>query len=257
MTEQKNSGIVGLDLDFLYAVTQSQSADDLGASATKFCQSHDFSRWIFGMAGPDKVLTNYPDAWLASYAKNRWHIGHDPVINAMNQRRRAITWDARKSQPFGQPLGAVEKAVVAERWEVGARAGVTAPVYDRPGHSIDFAVVAFSRETPLSDAEQRHHEPSVQLFATYFHSVASIVMLTVRPADGACTCGSFPTRTRLPELGGERKIQLGDRSAADNQHRDGQLPPHERFQKARCARSYACNRARGPSGIDQSAVGGD
>lgn len=177
MTDKKKAEIVGFDLELLYAVTQSQSADDLRGVAAKFCEAHGFSRWIYGLAGPDKVLTNYPAEWLASYTKNRWHRGRDPVVNAMNHRRRSVAWDLRHAQPLGLPLDAVEKSVLAERWEAGVRAGVTAPVYDRPGHPVDYAVVSFSRETPLTETEQRHHEPCVQLFATYFQSVAPTVLL--------------------------------------------------------------------------------
>ena len=174
-------GRVGIDLDLLYAVTQSQSADDLRSVAEKFCAMHQFSRWIYGLAGPDLVLTNYPAHWMASYIQNRYHRGRDPLINAINERRRSVPWDLRKSEPLGQPLDADQKCLMGERWDVGARAGVTAPVYEAPGRpSVDFAVVSFSREEPLTDFEQRHHEPCVQLFATYFQSVAPSILSPVQ-----------------------------------------------------------------------------
>ena len=132
MTEEKDSRIARIDLDLLYAVTRSESEDDLRRVAGKFCDAHEFSRWIYGLAGPDKVLTNYPADWLSTYTRNRWHRGRDPVINAMNHKRRSVAWDLRAAQPLGLPLDAVQKNIIAERWEIGARAGVTAPVYDRP-----------------------------------------------------------------------------------------------------------------------------
>lgn len=176
----KQSEMVGLDLDLLYAVTQSQSTNDLCAAAERFCAAHEFSFWVYGLAGPDKALTNYPPALVAAYAKNCWHRGCDPVVNAVNRRRRSVSWNLRETPLLDQPLSAVQKNVMAERWDVGARAGVSAPVYDRRCHSFDYAVVSFSREASLSEAEQRHHEPRVQLFAAYFQSVAPALLLEPR-----------------------------------------------------------------------------
>lgn len=168
----KNSGINKLDLDTLYAVTQCRHTNDLSAAAHAFCVTHGFSRWIYGLVGPDQVLTNYPETWVASYAKNRWHRGHDPIVNAINERRRSVGWDLRNARSFGPSLSAVQKRILSERWDAGVRSGVTAPVYDRPGAGFEYGVVSFSREAKLMEKEQLLREPRVQLFATYFHSVA-------------------------------------------------------------------------------------
>jgi LuxR family transcriptional regulator, activator of conjugal transfer of Ti plasmids len=176
MKDQINSAIITFDLDLLYAVAQSATTDDLRAAAARFSAKQGFSRWIYGVVGPDKVLTNYPATWLARYAKHRWHRGRDPFLNAIHERRRAVSWDLRQTRPFGRSLDAVQKGMLADRWDAGVCTGVTAPVYDRPAQACEFAVVSFSRETPMSDIERRHQEPHVQLFATYFQSAAATLL---------------------------------------------------------------------------------
>lgn len=177
MADRIKLGVVRIDLDLLYAVTQCQHADELRMIAAKFCSMHEFSRWIYGLIGPDIALTDYPAEWLASYKRNRWHhYGRDPLLNALGQRRRSMSWDLLRPKELGQPLGAVQKGILAERWEYGIRAGVTAPVYDRPGQLLDYAVVSFSCEKPLTKEARYHHEPHVQLFATYFQSVARTIL---------------------------------------------------------------------------------
>lgn len=181
------------DLELLHRVAHSKNAIDLQNVAAAFCDAFEFSRWIYGVAGPDVVLTNYPTDWIAAYVSNRWHRGTDPVIDAITERRRAVHWDTRRSQPLGKPLDPIQKRIFADRWHVGARHGVTAPVFDGASRPFDFGVLSFSRETPLTEIEQRHHEPRVQIFATYFHSVAP-ALLRLRN-DNQGTNGVVPKLT--------------------------------------------------------------
>lgn len=166
------------DLDLLHRVAQSRHVADLKNAATAFCDAFGFTRWIYGVAGPDAVLTNnYPQEWIDAYVRNRLHRGSDPVIDAITERRRAMHWDLRRAQPLGKPLDAIQRAIIADRWQVGVRHGITAPVFNGRSRPFDFGVLSFSRESPLSAIEQRHHEPRVQLFASYFHSVAPALLL--------------------------------------------------------------------------------
>jgi DNA-binding CsgD family transcriptional regulator len=50
-------------------------------------------------------------------------------------------------------------------------------VFDGESRPFDFGVLSFSRDVPLTMIEQQHHEPRVQMFATYFHSVAPPLLL--------------------------------------------------------------------------------
>lgn len=183
---------LAIDLDLLHAVTQSRSAGDLQAVATIFCARHGFARWIYGMAGPDDALTNYPDAWVASYRRNRWHRVHDPLVEVLNERRRAVSWNLRDARPFERPLDKVQRGILGERWEAGMRAGVSAPAYDCVGNRIEYAILSFSRDSVLTDTERRFHEPRVQLFAAYFQSVAPSVLLPATRPQETCTAKLTP-----------------------------------------------------------------
>ncbi len=166
-----------VDLELLHRVVDSENVLGLQNIATAFCDRFGFTRWIYGVAGPDAVLTNYPQEWINAYVSNRWHRGTDPVVDAVTERRRALHWDLRRAQPLGKPLDPLQKKIVADRWHVGARHGVTAPVFDGESRPFDFGVLSFSRTVPLTTIEQQHHGPRVQLFATYFHSVAPALLL--------------------------------------------------------------------------------
>jgi hypothetical protein len=93
MTESKMAEVVGFDLDLTYAVALSQSVDDLRGAAERFCRTYEFSFWIYGLAGPDRVLTNYPTGLVEPYRRNSWHRGCDPIINTVVRRRRSVSWD--------------------------------------------------------------------------------------------------------------------------------------------------------------------
>ena len=182
--------ILGFDLDLLNAVTACATLDDLRAIAERFCGFYGFGIWIYGLAGPDASLTNYPPDVVEGYKQHRWHRGYDPLINAVGRVRRALAWDLHRPQPFDRHMDRVEKSVMGQRWDAGARSGVTAPIFDRSG-AFDFAIVSFSRDRPLTAVEQRHVEPSTQLFAAYFHSVAPSILLPEQ-------CGTIPTPKLTP-----------------------------------------------------------
>lgn len=169
--------MLGFDLDLLNAVITCGSVDDLREVAECFCDLFGFAIWTYGLAGPDVSLTTYPPDVVESYRQKRWHRGYDPLINAVVRVRRALAWDMHRPQPFDRRMNAVERSVMGQRWEVGARSGVTAPLFDGPGGAFDYAIVSFSRDRPLTAVEQRHVEPSTQLFAAYFHSVAPSILL--------------------------------------------------------------------------------
>jgi LuxR family quorum-sensing system transcriptional regulator CciR len=171
--------MVGFDLDLLNAVIACGSVDDLRAAAERFCDFYGFSIWIYGLAGPDIALTNYPPGVVDGYKQQRWHRGCDPLINAVGRVRRALAWDLHRPQPFDKRMDRVERSVMGQRWDVGARSGVTAPIFDRSG-AFDYAIVSFSRDRPLTAVEQRQVEPCTQLFAAYFHSVAPSILLPER-----------------------------------------------------------------------------
>lgn len=171
---------LGFDLDLTYSVAHSQTAADLRAAAERFTNAYDFSYWMYALAGPDKVLTNYPEEFIHAYIENRWHRGCDPLVDAIHRRRRALSWDLR-SMPMMRWTDAQQRRLMDWRWDIGARAGVSAPAYDRRDNAFEYAIVSFSRERSLCDLAKHHHEPRVQLFATYFLSVAQQVFLPSYP----------------------------------------------------------------------------
>ncbi|HMM57270.1 MAG TPA: LuxR C-terminal-related transcriptional regulator [Rudaea sp.] len=168
--------MLGFDLDLLNAVIACGSVDDLRAAAERFCDLYGFSIWIYGLAGPDVALTNYPPGVVERYKQQRWHRGYDPLINAVGRVRRALAWDLHRPQPFDKRMDRMERSVMGQRWDVGARSGVTAPIFDRSG-AFDYAIVSFSRDQPMSTIEQRRVEPYTQLFAAYLHSVAPSILM--------------------------------------------------------------------------------
>jgi DNA-binding CsgD family transcriptional regulator len=173
----RDGSAVRLDTELLHAVVRSKTKEELSAAATNFCAAHDLERWVYGMMGPDISLASYPVPWLNYYAKYRCHHGRDPFINTIRARRHAVAWDIDKNPPWKGPLDHVQKTLVDAKWDAGIRSGVTAPVFGQSHHGFDYAVISFSRDTPLTDTETRCLEPWVQLFATYFQSVASSVLL--------------------------------------------------------------------------------
>ena len=174
---------IGFDLDLTYSVAQSENVTDLRAAAERFAKAYDFSYWIYALAGPDKVLTNYPDELVTTYTENRWHQGCDPLLDAIHRHRRALSWDLR-SMPTAHSADTPQRRLMECRWDVGARAGVSAPSYDRRGNAFEYAIVSFSRDRPLCDLAKHHHEPRVQLFATYFLSMAQQVFASTYPQVG-------------------------------------------------------------------------
>ncbi len=78
-------------------------------------------------------------------------------------------------------MDAMQRQLMEFRWRVGARAGVSALAYDRRGNAFDYAIVSFSRNRPLSEVAKRQHEPLVQVYASYFLSVAHDIFLKPRP----------------------------------------------------------------------------
>lgn len=174
--------MLGFDLDLLNAVIACGSADDLRAAAERFCDLYGFSIWIYGLAGPDAALTNYPPGVVDSYRQQRWHRGFDPLINAVGRVRRALAWDMYRPNPFGQRMDPVEKSIMGQRWDAGARSGVTTQVFDRAGRTFDYAIVSFSRDRPMTAIEERQVEPYTQLFAAYLHSVAPSILMPERNA---------------------------------------------------------------------------
>lgn len=177
--------MLGVDLDLLTAVTACGSLDDLCAIAERFCDVYGFAIWVYGLAGPDASLTNYPPQVVEDYKQHRWHRGHDPLVGAVGRARRALAWDLYRPQPFDRRMDRVEKSVMGQRWDVGARSGVTALSFDGAGSAFDYAILSFSRDRPLTAVEQRHVEPHTQLFSAYFHSVAPALLLpkAAKPAD--------------------------------------------------------------------------
>lgn len=181
MTETTKGGS-NLALDLVYAVAQSQDANDLRVAAERFTAENEFSYWIYALAGPDKVLTNYPNQIVGAYAENGWHCGCDPLVDAIHRRQRSLSWDLHSfAAPSGRQMDAPQRRLMECRWDVGARAGVSAPAYGRRGNAFEYAFVCFSRDRPLSEVAKQHHEPRVQLFATYFLSVAQNIFLKSLP----------------------------------------------------------------------------
>jgi len=180
---------LGFDLDLTYSVAHSQTAADLRAAAERFINAYDFTYWMYALAGPDKILSNYPDDLIGAYLENQWHRGCDPLVNALHRRRRALSWDLR-SMPMTRWTDVQQRRLMQWRWDIGARAGVSAPAYDRRDNAFEYAIVSFSRDRPLCDLAKHHHEPRVQLFATYFLSVAPQVF--IQP--------SSPAEITLPSL---------------------------------------------------------
>lgn len=172
MMETKRRKDVRLDLDLMHAVAHAVSEEDLRVVAERFCSAHDFSYWIYALAGPDKAITNYPDQLVQTYAENRWHQGSDPLVNAILRRHRALSWDLQSLSASERLMDADQRRLMDWRWEIGARNGVTAAAYDRRGNAFDYAIMSFSRDRPLSETARRQHEPQVQLLATYFLSAA-------------------------------------------------------------------------------------
>ncbi|WP_395641457.1 LuxR C-terminal-related transcriptional regulator [Rudaea sp.] len=171
---------VGLDLELMNAVAQSQNANDLRAAAERFRSGHDFTYWIYALAGPDKALTNYPEQIVSLYLQNRWHCGSDLLIDAIHRRHRALSWELQALMETDRPLDAMQRRLMECRWDVGACFGVSAPAYSRRGNPFEYAIVSFSRKRPLSEIAKRYHEPRVQLFADYFLSVAQTIFLDDR-----------------------------------------------------------------------------
>lgn len=166
------------DFDVLHQLSHSRSIDQLHTIAGQFGESFGFERWIYGIAGPDAVLADkYPRDWIEDYVRNRLHRGSDPILGAVSERRYAVHWDLRRTQPFDKPLTPAQKTILADRWHFGARHGLTAPVFDSERQPFDFAVLSFTRKKALTRAEQEYHAPRIQLFATYFHNVASALVL--------------------------------------------------------------------------------
>ena len=180
MTEAKEAGLSGFALDLLYAIAQSQNTNDLRKVAERFCAAHEFSYWVLGLAGPDKALTNYPAALVKAYVKNRWHCGCDPLVNALHRHRRVLSWDLNSLQSADRPMDSMQRRLMDFRWRVGARVGVSALAYERRGNAVDYAIVSFSRDRPLSEIAKRHLEPLVQVLAPYFLSVAQDIFLKPR-----------------------------------------------------------------------------
>ena len=109
MTEAKEVRLSALALDLLHDVAQSQTADDLRAAAERFSAAYEFSYWIYGLAGPDKAVTNYPDDYVSEYAENRWHCSGDPLIDAIHRRHRALSWDLDSWPVTDRPLDAAQR----------------------------------------------------------------------------------------------------------------------------------------------------
>jgi len=182
MTVTKQVEESGLDLDLTYAVAQSQDVSDLRTAAEQFCKAHDFAYWVYALAGPDKALTNYPEPLVSAYAENRWHCcGADPLIDAIHQRHRALSWDLRTMPSLARPIDVSQRRLMESRWDVGARTGVSAPAYGRRGNAFEYAIASFSRDRPLSEVAKRHLEPHVQLFAAYFLCAAQHIFMKSRP----------------------------------------------------------------------------
>lgn len=181
MATEKSEGI-GFDLDLIYAVAQARSKDDLRATAERFATTNEFSYWVYALAGPDKALTNYPAPLVSTYLENRWHCGCDPLIEAIHRRQCSLSWDLDSLS--GRTLDEMQRHILECRKDLGVRSGVSAPAYSRRGNAFEYAVVSFSREQPLSKVAKRHHEPRVQLFASYFLSVAQHIFMKARPFAG-------------------------------------------------------------------------
>lgn len=181
MTVTKQVEESGLDLDLTYAAAQSQDANDLRIAAERFCGANDFAYWVYGLAGPDTALTNYPAPVVSTYRENRWHCGSDPLIEAIHRRQRSLSWDLGSLTARARSLDAMQRHVIECRQDLGACTGVSAPAYARRGDAFEYAIVSFSRDRPMSEVAKRHHEPRVQLFAAYFLSVAQHIFVAPRP----------------------------------------------------------------------------
>lgn len=165
---------VGFDLGLAYAVALSRSVQDLRCAAERFCRTYEFAFWIFGVAGPDKVLTNYPASLVDLYRRNGWHRGCDPIVNTVVRRRRSVSWNLDELELFRSGWSPEQAELFEGRRQAGTSVGVTAPAYDR--RSFEFGIVSFSRDRRLTERERQHQEARVQLFAAYFQSVAPSVM---------------------------------------------------------------------------------
>lgn len=190
----KNGKSVGLDLDLTYAVAQAANANDLRSVAERFAAVHDFSYWIYVLAGPNTVLTNYPKKLVEAYSENRWYYV-DPVIDAIHQHHRALSWDLRTLSPPKRQTDAIRRRLMECRQDWGIRIGVSAPAYEQRGNPLEYVIVSFSRARPLSEAAKRLHEPQVQLFAAYFLSVAQPIFFK-RSATAAQETPALTQRER-------------------------------------------------------------
>jgi len=192
MTDRNTAEVVGFDLDLTYAVASSQNTRDLRDAAERFCRTYEFSFWIYGLARPDCVLTNYPIGLFELYKRNSWHRGCDPIVNTVVRRRRSLSWDLDEWALL-RPAWTDEQAnLFHSHWQVGSRAGVSAPVFDR--QFFDFGIVSFSRDRPLEATERHHQEARVQLFAGYFRGIAPTAMAVKKCCRRASALTSLSAR---------------------------------------------------------------
>ncbi|HEX7934833.1 MAG TPA: LuxR C-terminal-related transcriptional regulator [Paraburkholderia sp.] len=194
MTDRNTAEVVGFDLDLTYAVASSQNAQDLRDAAERFCRTYEFSFWIYGLAGPDRSLTNYPTGLVELYKRNGWHRGCDPIVNTIVRRRHSLSWDLDELALLRPAWTGEQTNLFDVRWQAGSRAGVSAPAFDR--QSFEFGVVSFSRDQPLSATERHHQEARVQLFAAYFQSIAPVAMAVKKCFGEATTQVALSTRER-------------------------------------------------------------
>jgi len=167
---------VELDLGLIYGIAESRSADELASIAKRFCEVNEFAKWKYSLAGPDRVLSNYPDSFIRTYLEKRLRM-LDPVIKTTLGNRRATSWDVASLMRADKAKSAPEREILEMRRAAGGRVGVTAPAFDRGGQHYDIALVSFARARALTQVEQRYNEPRVQLFAAYFASVAAAILL--------------------------------------------------------------------------------
>lgn len=167
---------VEFDLELVYGIAESRSADDLEAIAKRFCEAQEFTRWKYSLVGPDRVLSNYPNSFIRTYLEKRLRV-LDPVIKITLSLRRATSWDVVRLMHVDKTKSVPEREILEMRRSAGGRAGITAPAFDRGGRHYDIALVSFARGRALTQVEQRYNEPRVQLFAAYFASVAATILL--------------------------------------------------------------------------------
>lgn len=163
-------------LTHLHSVLASRTIDDLRKTATAFCEDNGFTYWTYGLVGPDSALTNYPAEAVRHYLVKRLHRGGDPVMKKAVYHHRAVSWDTSDFLR-GTDLTAAERHALALRNDVGARAGVSALTYERVSRAFEFAITSCSCDRRLGSAERRHCEVQLQLFAAYFHSVATDIVV--------------------------------------------------------------------------------